>query len=76
VIRLVKVVARFGWDFVVGDDWRIAAGVVAVLTAGAIVVARGSLDDEVLTVLVGAGIALVATASIVLPAWRAARGGG
>jgi hypothetical protein len=76
VIRLVKAVARFCWDFVVGDDWRIAAGVVAVLAAGAIVVARGSLDDEVLTVLVGAGIALVATASIVLPAWRAARGGG
>jgi hypothetical protein len=76
VIRLVKVVARFCWDFVVGDDWRIAAGVVAVLAAGAIVVARGSLDDEVLTVLVGAGIALVATASIVLPAWRAARRGG
>jgi hypothetical protein len=72
----VKAVARFCWDFVVGDDWRIAAGVVAVLAAGAIVVARGSLDDEVLTVLVGAGIALVATASIVLPAWRAARGGG
>jgi len=76
VIRLVKAVARFCWDFLVGDDWRIAAGVVAVLAAGAIVVARGSLDDEVLTVLVGAGIALVATASIVLPAWRAARGGG
>jgi len=76
VIRLVKMVARFCWDFVVGDDWRIAAGVVAVLAAGAIVVARGSLDDEVLTVLVGAGIAPVATASIVLPAWRAARGGG
>ena len=76
MIRLVKAVARFCWDFVVGDDWRIAAGVVAVLAAGAIVVARGSLDDEVLTVLVGAGIALVATASIVLPAWRAARRGG
>jgi hypothetical protein len=76
VIRLVKAVARFCWDFVVGDDWRIAAGVVAVLAAGAIVVARGSLDDEVLTVLVGVGIALVATASIVLPARRAARRGG
>jgi hypothetical protein len=76
VIRLVKAVVRFCWDFVVGDDWRIAAGVVAVLAAGAIVVARGSLDDEVLTVLVGAGIALVATASIVLPARRAARRGG
>jgi hypothetical protein len=75
VIRLAKAFGQFCWDFVVGDDWRIAAGVVAVLTAGAIVVARGSLDDELVTVLVGAGIALVATASIVLPAWRAARRG-
>jgi hypothetical protein len=28
----VKRVARFLWDFVVGDDWRIAAGVVAALS--------------------------------------------
>ena len=75
VMRLVTAFGRFCWDFVVGDDWRIAAGVVAVLAAGAVVVARGTLDDEVVTVLVGAGIALVATASIVLPARRAARRG-
>jgi hypothetical protein len=74
-MRLVTAFGRFCWDFVVGDDWRIAAGVVAVLAAGAVVVARGTLDDEVVTVLVGAGIALVATASIVLPARRAARRG-
>jgi hypothetical protein len=74
-MRLVTAFGRFCWDFVVGDDWRIAAGVVAVLVAGAVVVARGTLDDEVVTVLVGAGIALVATASIVLPARRAARRG-
>ena len=74
-MRLVTAFGRFCWDFVVGEDWRIAAGVVAVLAAGAVVVARGTLDDEVVTVLVGAGIALVATASIVLPARRAARRG-
>jgi hypothetical protein len=27
----VKKLARFLWDFVVGDDWRIAAGVAAAL---------------------------------------------
>jgi hypothetical protein len=27
----VKHLARFLWDFVVGDDWRIAAGVVGAL---------------------------------------------
>jgi len=73
-MRFAKGFARFWWDFIVGDDWRIAAGVVAVLAAGAVVVASGALDDEVVTVLVGAGIALVATVSIVLGARRASRG--
>jgi hypothetical protein len=26
---------RFWWDFVVGDDWRVAAGVVVALAASA-----------------------------------------
>ena len=39
VVRFVKGFARFWWDFIVGDDWRIAAGVVAVLAAGALLVA-------------------------------------
>jgi hypothetical protein len=34
--RALRGFARFWWDFVVGDDWRIAVGVVAALavTAG------------------------------------------
>jgi hypothetical protein len=28
--------AAFWWDFIVGDDWRIAAGVVTALTATAV----------------------------------------
>ena len=32
---------RFWWDFVVGDDWRAAAGVVIALGATAAVVAVG-----------------------------------
>ena len=39
-MRFVKGFARFWWDFIVGDDWRIAAGVVAVLAAGAVLVAK------------------------------------
>ncbi len=35
----MKTLARFLWDFVVGDDWRIAAGVVVAL---AITVAVGT----------------------------------
>ena len=33
--------ARFWWDFVVGDDWRAAAGVVLALAATAAAVAAG-----------------------------------
>ena len=33
----VESVLRFIWDFVIGDDWRIALGVVAALGATALV---------------------------------------
>jgi serine acetyltransferase len=32
----VKRFARFWWDFVVGDDWRVAAGVVVALAVTAL----------------------------------------
>ena len=32
---------RFWYDFIVGDEWRIAAGVVAILGATALLVAAG-----------------------------------
>jgi len=40
-MRLIRAFGRFWYDFVVGDDWRIAAGVVLVLAAGAALVASG-----------------------------------
>ncbi len=65
---------RFWYDFVVGDDWRIAAGVVLVLGAGALLVAAGALADDVVAPLVGAGIVAVAGGSIVAGARRAQAG--
>ena len=38
-------VRRFGafwWDFVVGDDWRVAAGVVVALAATAVLAGTGA----------------------------------
>jgi hypothetical protein len=35
----MKRVARFWWDFVVGDDWRVAAGVVVALAVTALLAA-------------------------------------
>lgn len=40
-MRQVRAFAAFWWDFVIGDDWRMAAGVVATLAASYTLVHRG-----------------------------------
>jgi hypothetical protein len=70
MLRLARAFGRFWWDFVVGDDWRIAAGVVAVLAGGALLVADTEVPHALVAVLAAAGIALVALLSIVLATRR------
>lgn len=36
-MRRVRALLRFAWEFVVGDDWRIAAGVILALALTALV---------------------------------------
>ena len=64
-MSIVRGFFRFWYDFIVGDDWRIAAGVVVVLAAGALLVATDALPDDVLMPLLGAGIVVVVSISIV-----------
>ena len=54
---------RFAWDFVVGDDWRIAAGVVVALAVTALVAGTAVSAWWILPVAVGA--------LLVLSVWRA-----
>jgi len=70
-VRLVKGFGRFWWDFIVGDDWRIAAGVVVVLTGGALLVANTSAPDGVVAAVVAVGIVAVAIGSIAASVLRA-----
>lgn len=72
-MRFVKGFARFWWDFIVGDDWRIAAGVVVVLAAGALLVANTSAPDGLVAALVAMGIVVVAIGSIAASALRVRR---
>jgi hypothetical protein len=72
-MRLVAGFARFWWDFIVGDDWRIAAGVVLVLGVGAVLVSTARASDPLVATLTAAGIMLVAIGSIVTAALRASR---
>jgi hypothetical protein len=64
-VRFLRGFGRFWWDFIVGDDWRIAAGVVVVLTAGALLVANTTVSDTAIAGLTALGIVIVAMASIV-----------
>jgi hypothetical protein len=72
-MRFVVGFGRFWWDFIVGEDWKIAAGVVAVLTIGALLVVGTSLGDTAIALLTGAGILVVVTLSIVGGALTATR---
>ena len=69
-MALVRGFLRFWYDFIVGDDWRIALGVVLVLAAGAVLVATDAFSDDVLVPLLAAGIVGVVSVSIVAGARR------
>ena len=69
-MRQVRAIALFWWDFIVGDDYRIAIGVIAVLAATA------GLSHSGLAVwwLVPGVVLGTLAASVVLAARRARRG--
>jgi hypothetical protein len=61
----VEALSRFLWDFVVGDDWRIAVAVVGALGVTAIIAAAGASAWWILP---------VATVLVLgLSVWRVAR---
>jgi hypothetical protein len=57
-MRRLAAFGRFAWDFVVGDDWRIAAGVVIALGATALIAGTSLAAWWVLPVGVTAILAL------------------
>ena len=67
-MRLLRSFGRFWWEFVIGDDWRIAAGVATVLAAAAVLVSQTSLSHALVAVGAAIGVALVAVGAIVVSA--------
>jgi hypothetical protein len=65
-VRYLKGFARFWYDFIVGDDWKIAAFVVFVLGVAAVLVASGVFGPTAIALITGAGIALAFAASLIL----------
>ena len=61
---------RFWYDFVVGDDWKVAGMVATVLVAGAGAVATDLVPSAVLTLTIGALVALGFLAGLALDVRR------
>jgi hypothetical protein len=64
-VRYLTGFLRFWWDFIIGDDWKIAAGVALVLAVDAALVAATDLPNSVIALVGAIGIVSVAMASIV-----------
>ncbi len=69
-MRFVYGFARFWYDFIVGDDWRIAVGIAAVLTPGALLVASTELSDTVVALTMMSGIIAVVGVSVMTESAR------
>jgi hypothetical protein len=65
-VRLIKGFAGFWYDFVIGDDWKIAAAVVVTLGVGAIGVATSAIGLSVLPPLIAVLVLVAYTISLVI----------
>jgi hypothetical protein len=65
VLTAIKRFGAFWYDFIIGDDWRVAGGVVVALGIAAAIAAA----DGPAWLVVPLAVAILLTASV----WRAAR---
>ncbi|GAA1567026.1 MULTISPECIES: hypothetical protein [Kribbella] len=63
-MKYLKAFGQFWYDFIIGDDWKIAAAVVTTLAVLVVVMLTGALNDTALTLL--GGLLLIAAFSISL----------
>jgi hypothetical protein len=69
-MTLVGRFLRFWYDFIVGDDWKVAGMVAGVLGAGAVAVATEVIPSAVLAPAIGALVALGFLAGLALDVGR------
>lgn len=65
-MKALKAFGRFWYDFIIGDDWKIAVAVVSALVVLGLVMAGGRLGDAALAVLGGALIVVFFAASLAI----------
>ena len=71
-MSLLRDFGRFWWDFIVGDEWRMAAIVAVVTVAGALAAHGAWVDGQIIAVAVAA-VVMAAVCVIVIDAGRRIR---
>jgi hypothetical protein len=61
-MNFLKAFGHFWYDFLIGDDWKIAAYVIGVMVAVGLLVAHSVLGDTV-TLLLGTAVLMVGFAA-------------
>ena len=65
-MKALRAFGRFWYDFIIGDDWKIAVAVVSALVVLGLVMASGRLGDTALAVLGGVLIVACFAASLAI----------
>jgi len=65
-MRFLKGFYQFWYDFIIGDDWKIAVAVLAVLLAGFGIVKSGTYNPGVLTVSLAVAVAAAFTVALLV----------
>ncbi len=65
-MRYLKSFGHFLYDFIIGDDWKIAAGVAVALATLAVLVGEHALSDRTLAVVGGLLIAALFVVSLLV----------
>jgi hypothetical protein len=72
-MKFIKGFGAFWYDFLVGDDWKIAAAIVTVLAAGAIIVTSTDYNAHVLTAVLAVCVAAAFTVALLIDVSRSKR---
>jgi uncharacterized membrane protein YfcA len=65
-MKFAKAFFQFWYDFIIGDDWKIAAAVVTVLLTGAVAVLAGGGGAAVLPPLLAIGLGAAFAISLLI----------
>jgi hypothetical protein len=65
-VRFIKSFGQFWYDFIIGDDWKIAAAVVTALAVVLVLMKADVLGDAALTLVGAAAVIMAFTVSLAI----------